>query len=87
MMCMYFTWLLHVLTSFRIHVHRKEWCQCTKDMNFEFGTDDVSSVSGGWRDFSIETQGYIDDLQLNVTAETGVLYYVTACAINGAGSA
>ena len=55
-------------------------------MNFEFGTDDVSSVSGGWRDFSIETQGYIDDLQLNVTAETGVLYYVTAYAINGAGS-
>ena len=64
----------------------KKWCQCTKDMNFEFGTDDVSSVSGGWRDFSIETQGYIDDLQLNVTAETGVLYYVTAYAINGAGS-
>ena len=47
--------------------------------------DDLTSVSGGWRNFYRETDGYIDDLELNVTAETGTLYYVAAYTVNGAG--
>ena len=47
--------------------------------------DDLTSASGGWIDFSTETDGYIEGLSLNVTEETGTLYYVTAYAINGAG--
>ena len=50
-----------------------------------FFTDDLTSASGGWIDFSTETDGYIEGLSLNVTEETGTLYYVTAYAINGAG--
>ena len=51
-----------------------------------FFSDDIISVSRGWRDFGTESHGYIDGLRLNVTAESGTLYYVTIQAINGAGA-
>ena len=44
-----------------------------------------SSVTGGYRDFGTEADGYIDGILLNVTAETGELYYVSIYALNGAG--
>ena len=37
-------------------------------------------------DFGQQLSGYIRDLDLNVTAETGDLYYVTVKAMNGAGA-
>ena len=43
------------------------------------------SVTSGYINFGKETQGYIKNIWLNVTDETGDLYYVTVVAQNGAG--
>ena len=37
-------------------------------------------------DYGREVSGYIFELMLNVTAETGDLYYVSVQAMNGAGA-
>ena len=44
-----------------------------------------TSVTNGFINYGRETQGYITNIWLNVTDETGDLYYVTVIAQNGAG--